>query len=85
MLFGDLSCYKNFLQDLETKSLFIDTEENNLINKYQVAYQHAYDDNNFFPFRDNYFQIYTNFNNDNIAEEFLAFNSKHNYTNNSLE
>ena len=57
MLFGDLSCYKNFLQDLETKSLFIDTAENNLINKYQVAYQHAYDDNNFFPSRANYFHI----------------------------
>ena len=85
MFFGNLSCYKNFLADLETKSLFIDTEENNLINEYQVAYQHAYDNNNFFPSRANYLHIFANFNNDNIAEEFLVFNSKHNYTDNIME
>ena len=84
MFFGDLFCYKNFLEELETKSLFIDTAENNLINEYKEAYHHAYDNNNFFPIRANYFQIYANFNNDNIAEEFLAFNSTQNDTTSML-
>ena len=84
MFFGDLSCYKNFLKEIETKSLFFDTAENNLINKYKEAYQDAYDNNDFLPIGANYFQIYANFNNDNIAEEFLTFNSTQNDTTSML-
>ena len=76
MFFGDLICYKNFLKDLASKSLFIDTSESDLVNEYYLAYKNAYNKSKFIPSRTNYFQIYANLNNDNVAEEFLAFNSE---------
>jgi len=78
MFFGDLICYKNFLKDLASKSLFIDTSENDLVNEYYLPYKNAYNKSKFIPSRTNYFQIYANLNNDNVAEEFLAFNSEQN-------
>ena len=85
MFFGDLICYKNFLKDLASQSLFIDTSENDLVNEYYLAYKNAYNKSKFIPSRTNYFQIYANFNNDNIAEEFLAFNSEQNDVKKILE
>ena len=76
MFFGDLICYKNFLKDLASKSLFIDTSESDLVNEHYLAYKNAYNKSKFIPSRTNYFQIYANLNNDNVAEEFLAFNSE---------
>ncbi len=85
MFFGDLICYKNFLKDLASKSLFIDTSESDLVNEYYLAYKNAYNKSKFIPSRTNYFQIYANFNNDNMADEFLAFNSKQNDTKKMLD
>lgn len=85
MFFGDLICYKNFLKDLTSKSLFIDTTENNLVNEYYLGYKNAFNKSKFIPSRTNYFQIYANFNNENIAEEFLAFNSEQNDMKKMLE
>lgn len=76
MFFGDLLCYKNFLKDLSSKSLFIDTSENNLINEYHQAYLNVYNKSNSIPSKSNTFKIYAKFNKENLADEFLAFNSK---------
>ena len=43
-----------------------------------MAYKNAYNKSKLIPSRTNYFQIHANFNNDNVAEEFLAFNSEQN-------
>lgn len=78
MFFGDLICYKKFLKDLASKSLFIDTSESDLVNEYYLAYKNVYNKSKFIPSRTNYFQIHAIFNNDNVTEEFLAFNSEQN-------
>ena len=80
---GTGGAVKNILKNIDTPAFVMYGDSFLRVNFVEVF--NAYDNNNFFPSRANYFHIFANFNNDNIAEEFLAFNSKYNYTENIME